>query len=40
VFLAIVAHLEKGGPETVGSLARAAERLEHARQYPPRPSVP
>jgi DNA polymerase-3 subunit epsilon len=33
VFLALVSHLEKGRPETVGSLARAPGRLEAARYY-------
>jgi DNA polymerase-3 subunit epsilon len=36
VFLAIASHLDKHGPETVGSLARAASRLENARHYSPR----
>ncbi|MGA3214195.1 MAG: 3'-5' exonuclease [Acidimicrobiales bacterium] len=40
VFLAIVSHLERRGPETVGSLARAAARLENARHYVSRPTVP
>ncbi len=35
VFLAVVSHLDKRRPETVGSLARAASRLENARHYSP-----
>jgi hypothetical protein len=37
--LAIVAHLEQFGPETVGSLARATRRLESARRFPPKQSI-
>ena len=37
VFLAIVSHLEKRRPETVGSLTRAASRLENERHYTSRP---
>ncbi len=39
VFLAVVSHLEKRGPETVGSLARASARLENARHYLPGPAA-
>jgi len=38
-FLAIVAHLEQFGPETVGSLAGATRRLESARRFPPKQSL-
>ncbi len=34
VFLGIASHLERLGPETVGSLGRAASRLESARRFP------
>ena len=37
VFLALVSHLEKRRPETVGSLARAPGRLDAARHYSSRP---
>jgi len=36
-FLAIVSHLEAQEPETVGSLARAPDRLKGIRRYPPVP---
>ncbi|MGO9148158.1 MAG: PolC-type DNA polymerase III [Acidimicrobiales bacterium] len=39
VFLAIASHLETRRPETVGSLARAASRLDNARRYPTEPAV-
>ena len=35
VFLAVVSHLEERGPETVGSLAMAQRRIEHALQFRP-----
>jgi len=37
-FLAIAAHLDKLGRETVGSLARAGDRVESARHFSPRPT--
>jgi len=40
VFLAVVSHLDKRRPETVGSLARAASRLENARHYSSGPLEP
>ncbi len=36
VFLAVVSHLQQRRSETVGSLARAAARLENARHYAPK----
>jgi DNA polymerase-3 subunit epsilon len=39
VFLAAASHLERHGPETVGSLARGKARLDNARHYSARPAV-
>jgi DNA polymerase-3 subunit epsilon len=39
VFLAVVSHLEEGGPETVGSLARATSRLDNELRFPSRDSA-
>ena len=39
VFLALASHLDRLGPETVGSLSRAGSRLRNARYYGGRQTV-